>query len=224
MFMRDVLEYPLDAAGVLAAFPYILMAVVVQISGYIADTFRADGKLSTTHIRKLFTCGAYLGQSMFMLLTALIMQRGTSTVFLSLALGLGGLTWAGFGVNHLDVAPKYAAILMGISNTVGTIPGILSPALTGAIIKDRTPEEWRTVFLITAGVYAMGALLYGLLASGEKQEWADGDASLLDAEKEKDEIYSKDDREYGATENMDKTEYDEDGAYGGEYEYVEEDE
>ena len=61
-----------------------------------------------------------------MLLTALIMSRGTSTVFLSLALGL---TWAGFGVNHLDVAPKYAAILMGISNTVGTIPVILSPAL-----------------------------------------------------------------------------------------------
>ena len=34
----------------------------LQISGYLADTFRADGKLSTTHIRKLFTCGAYLGQ------------------------------------------------------------------------------------------------------------------------------------------------------------------
>ena len=34
-----------------------------------------------------------------MLLTALIMRRGTSTVFLSLALGLGGLSWAGFGVN-----------------------------------------------------------------------------------------------------------------------------
>ena len=42
-----------------------------------------------------------------------------------------------FGVNHLDVAPNYAAILMGISNTVGTIPGILSPAVTGAIVKDR---------------------------------------------------------------------------------------
>jgi ACS family sodium-dependent inorganic phosphate cotransporter len=45
--------------------------------------------------------------------------------------------WVRFGVNHLDVAPKYAAILMGISNTVGTIPGILSPALTGAIVHDR---------------------------------------------------------------------------------------
>ena len=62
MFLRDVLEYSLDAAGFLAAFPYILMAVVVQISGYVADTFRADGKLSTTQVRKIFTCGAYMGQ------------------------------------------------------------------------------------------------------------------------------------------------------------------
>jgi hypothetical protein len=34
-------------------------------------------------------------QAVFMLLTALIMRRGASTVFLSIALGLGGLTWAG---------------------------------------------------------------------------------------------------------------------------------
>ena len=169
MFLRDVLGYSLDTAGFLASFPYILMAMVVQVSGYLADTIRADGKLSTTHIRKLFTCGAYLGQAFFMTLTALIMTRGTSITFLSLALGLGGLTWAGFGVNHLDVAPRYAAILMGISNTVGTIPGIIVPSLTGSIVVERSPEEWRTVFLITAAVYAMGALLYAVLASGEKQ-------------------------------------------------------
>ena len=67
----------------------------------------------------------------------------------------------------------------------------------------QTPEEWRTVFLITAGVYAMGALLYGLLASGEKQDWADGDiAGLLDVEKEKNEFYSYNEKDYsyGATE------------------------
>ena len=147
MFLRDVLEYDLDTAGFLAAFPYILMSVVVQISGYLADTFRAEGKLSTTTVRKLFTCGAYLGQAFFMTLTALVMTRGTSTTFLSLALGLGGLTWAGFGVNHLDVAPKYAAILMGISNTVGTIPGIICPSLTGAIVVERVSQHKNQLFL-----------------------------------------------------------------------------
>ena len=33
----------------------------------------------------------------------------------------------------------------------------------------QTEDEWRNVFLVTAAVYAVGALLYGLLASGEKQ-------------------------------------------------------
>ena len=70
-----------------------------------------------------------------MLLTALIMSRGTSTVFLSLALGLGGLTWAGFGVNHLDVAPKYAAILMGISNTVGPFQAFLALLLPAQLLR-----------------------------------------------------------------------------------------
>lgn len=39
-----------------------------------------------------------------------------------------------FSVNHLDIAPQYASVLMGISNTFATIPGIVSPALTGYIV------------------------------------------------------------------------------------------
>ena len=35
MFLRDVLGYSLDTAGFLAAFPYILMAVVVQVDTYL---------------------------------------------------------------------------------------------------------------------------------------------------------------------------------------------
>lgn len=41
-----------------------------------------------------------------------------------------------FSVNHLDVAPQHASVLMGISNTFATIPGIVSPALTGFIVQN----------------------------------------------------------------------------------------
>ena len=33
-------------------------------------------------------------------------------------------------------------------------------------------SEWHTVFYITAGVYLLGALVYALGASGERQPWA----------------------------------------------------
>lgn len=38
-------------------------------------------------------------------------------------------------VNHLDIAPQHASVLMGISNTFATIPGIVSPVLTGYIVQ-----------------------------------------------------------------------------------------
>lgn len=38
-------------------------------------------------------------------------------------LGLAGFARGGFSVNHMDIAPKYAGILMGISNTAGTLAG-----------------------------------------------------------------------------------------------------
>ena len=146
--------------------------------GVLADLARTKGRLSTTQVRKLFTCGSYACQTFFMTLTALLMKRGLATTCISLSLGCGGFAWAGFSINHLDIAPQYAAILMGISNTIGTIPGIISPTVTGLIVQDRTQEEWENVFLITAAVYALGGLLYGLLASGERQPWSKIDYDL----------------------------------------------
>ena len=43
----------------------------------------------------------------------------------------GGITMSGYNINHLDIAPKYAGVLMGISNTAGTIPGFAGPAIVG---------------------------------------------------------------------------------------------
>ena len=60
--MRDVLDYQLDAAGFLASIPYLLMAGTVILGGYIADHVRTTQRLSTTQVRKMFTCGAYLCQ------------------------------------------------------------------------------------------------------------------------------------------------------------------
>lgn len=59
--------------------------------------------------------------------------------------------YLGFAVNHLDVAPQYASILMGISNTFATIPGIISPSLTGWIVtgKAGTSEvSFKQIFYI----------------------------------------------------------------------------
>ena len=89
-FMKDVLGYKLDQAGFLAEFPYLLMAGIVQSAGVLADYARKKGRLTSTQVRKLFTCGSYTCQFIFMSLTALVMNRGGAITCISLSLGCGG--------------------------------------------------------------------------------------------------------------------------------------
>jgi len=42
----------------------------------------------------------------------------------------------GFNVNHLDIAPRYASILMGMSNGIGTIAGLICPIVIDNITQD----------------------------------------------------------------------------------------
>jgi ACS family sodium-dependent inorganic phosphate cotransporter len=41
----------------------------------------------------------------------------------TVTLGFCGFARGGFSVNHMDIAPKYAGIVMGVSNTAGTLAG-----------------------------------------------------------------------------------------------------
>ena len=108
------------------------------------------------------------------MLVAYTANKQAAIIGLTMAVGLGGFTWSGFPVNHLDIAPRYAGVLFGISNCVATLPGILSPLLVGFLTPGETQTEWRVVFLMSAGIYVFGMLFYAVCGSGEKQSWSEG--------------------------------------------------
>ena len=61
--MRDVLGYKLDQAGFLAAMPYLLMALIVQSAGVLADYARTKGRLTTTQVTGAECRGRILKQA-----------------------------------------------------------------------------------------------------------------------------------------------------------------
>ena len=78
------------------------------------------------------------------------------------AAGIGG-----HSVNHMDIGPRHAGTLMGITNTAGTIPGIIGVYISGLILE--LTGSWALVFEVTAGVTLFGMIFYLLFASGEQQ-------------------------------------------------------
>ncbi|XP_070813649.1 vesicular glutamate transporter 2 [Pituophis catenifer annectens] len=172
-YFEEVFGFEISKVGMLSALPHLVMTIIVPIGGQIADFLRSRQILSTTTVRKIMNCGGFGMEATLLLVVGYSHSRGVAISFLVLAVGFSGFAISGFNVNHLDIAPRYASILMGISNGVGTLSGMVCPIIVGAMTKNKTREEWQYVFLIAALVHYGGVIFYGIFASGEKQPWAD---------------------------------------------------
>ncbi|KAG5898927.1 hypothetical protein JTB14_007962 [Gonioctena quinquepunctata] len=172
-FIKSELNFDLDTVGFISSLPYLVTAIMLPTAGKLADLFIEKGKLTKTQIRKAFSCSGFIGQSMFIIIPGLWFSTSGTIFCITIAQSLGAFSAAGFNVNHLDIAPQYASILMGISNTFGTIPGICSPIVAGYIVTDEANiYQWRIIFCISSILYIVGAIIYGSFASCELQPWA----------------------------------------------------
>ncbi|XP_012690949.2 vesicular glutamate transporter 2.1 [Clupea harengus] len=172
-YFEEVFGFEISKVGMVSALPHLVMTIIVPIGGQLADYLRANNLMSTTNVRKIMNCGGFGMEATLLLVVGYSHSKGMAISFLVLAVGFSGFAISGFNVNHLDIAPRYASILMGISNGVGTLSGMVCPLIVGAMTKHKTREEWQYVFLIAAMVHYGGVIFYGLFASGEKQPWAD---------------------------------------------------
>uniref|UniRef100_A0A8C3JDM9 Solute carrier family 17 member 8 n=1 Tax=Calidris pygmaea TaxID=425635 RepID=A0A8C3JDM9_9CHAR len=172
-YFEEVFGFAISKVGLLSAVPHMVMTIIVPIGGQLADFLRSRKILTTTAVRKVMNCGGFGMEATLLLVVGYSHTKGVAISFLVLAVGFSGFAISGFNVNHLDIAPRYASILMGISNGVGTLSGMVCPLIVGAMTKHKTREEWQNVFLIAALVHYSGVIFYAIFASGEKQEWAD---------------------------------------------------
>jgi ACS family sodium-dependent inorganic phosphate cotransporter len=58
----------------------------------------------------------------------------------------------------MDIAPRHADVLMGITNTAGTIPGVVGVALTGWMVQ--TSGTYASAFMLAAAINVVGALVW----------------------------------------------------------------
>ncbi|XP_074663225.1 sialin-like isoform X1 [Tubulanus polymorphus] len=171
-YMKDVLYFDMKQNGIFNALPYVTMFIASIGCGVFADFMRT--KFSTALVRKVLQVLAFLVPAAFLIGTGYLdcTQRMLAVTFLVIAVTFSALSRCGYTVNHVDVAPRYAGIFMGITNTCATIPGMLAPITVGNITQDRSQESWRKVFYICAAFYAFGTIIYAIFAKGEEEEWA----------------------------------------------------
>ncbi|VDP32477.1 unnamed protein product, partial [Soboliphyme baturini] len=178
-YMKEVLSMEIEhvrhlvESGLLASLPHIAMSIVVLAGGQLADSLRSHKLLSTTAVRKLFNCGGFGMEAVFLICCAYVRNPVAAVTCLILAVGFSGFAISGFNVNHLDIAPRYASILMGMSNGIGTFAGMICPMITERLTTTYYNYGWTTVLLLAGLIHLTGITFYAIFASGEQQPWAE---------------------------------------------------
>jgi ACS family sodium-dependent inorganic phosphate cotransporter len=165
-YFKTTFGVTIASAGVLSAAPWATSFVVANLIGAVADRLLKAGRDRTT-VRKSLQLIGLLGGAGFLLL---LHQAGSITAGLLIMCGATGtlaFCMAGFAPNAFDVAPRYADVVWGLSNTVATIPGIAGVAITGWLV-DKT-GGYTAPFVVTAAIAGLGALVFLVFGSGERK-------------------------------------------------------
>ncbi|XP_033757483.1 LOW QUALITY PROTEIN: uncharacterized transporter slc-17.2-like [Pecten maximus] len=176
LYLKEVLKFDITTNGLYSALPYIVFWAVINIGGWLADFMMRRCFTVTITRKSVNTFGMIMPALMLIGLGYVDCSSPILAIaLLTLAVGLSGFQYSGWLVNHVDIAPAYAGILFGISNSIASVTGFVSQQVVAAIRKMEGMEmrsQWQIVFYVACGMYTFGALIFILLGSGELQPWA----------------------------------------------------
>ncbi|XP_031482195.1 probable anion transporter 6, chloroplastic isoform X2 [Nymphaea colorata] len=174
-YFSEELSLNLTEAAWVSLLPPLASIAVTSIAATFADTLISNG-VETTVVRKICQTIAFICPALSMSVAS--MDLGMSpweiVAFLTAGLSLSSFALSGLYCTHQDISPEYASILLGITNTVGAVPGIVGVALAGYLI-DQTHSWSVALFLPSIFFYLTGAAVWVAFASSKPQTFVKGD-------------------------------------------------
>ncbi len=164
-FVNKGLGVDFAAVGWYTMIPHIASFVFLNVAGNVADRLIRSG-MDITRVRKLMQTIGFGGTSIALLIVGEVDSAPMAIAVMSIGSAIGAFVTGGFVVNHMDIAPRSAGTLMGITNTAGTIPGIIGVYVSGLILE--ATGSWALVFQVTAGVTLFGLVFYLIFGSGKR--------------------------------------------------------
>lgn len=163
-YYNQVLKFNLTESGLFCVLPWLTMAVFANIGGWIADTLVSKG-LSITAVRKIMQSIGFLGPAFFLTQLSHVRTPAMAVLCMACSQGSDAFSQSGLYSNHQDIGPRYAGVLLGLSNTAGVLAGVFGTAATGYILQR---GSWDDVFKVAVVLYIIGTLVWNLFATGEK--------------------------------------------------------
>lgn len=121
--------------GLLSSLPYLAMWIFSIMISWVADWMISSGRFNHTVTRKIINSIGQYGPAVCLVAASYTgCDRVTTILLLTLGVGLNGGIYSGFKINHLDITPRFAGILMALTNCTANLAGLLAPITAGILI------------------------------------------------------------------------------------------
>jgi MFS family permease len=165
-FVNKGLGVDFAAVGWYTMMPHLSSIVFFNVAGAVSDRLIAGG-MDVGRARKVMMTIAFGGLGVALLIVGHVHTAWMAIAIMAAGTALGSFVVGGFSVNHMDIAPRHAGTIMGLTNTAGTIPGIIGVYVSGMILQ--ATGSWILVFQLSAAVTFAGLIVFLLFASGRRQ-------------------------------------------------------
>ena len=145
-YTRDMHGLSFTSIGFITAVPQVFLVAMIILAVNIDLKLRANAEaISPRTIRRVLTCAGIFANGLFFVGMGVGTLQGMGMgAAISLFIGgyciLGLPVGAGFGVNHLDISPNAAGVIVGITNTFGSIAGVVAPWAMGSLTSESLPK------------------------------------------------------------------------------------
>ena len=164
-YFNDTQGISISGAGIFSAAPWITMFISIIVAGWLADKALQKG-ISATAIRKTAQTIGLVGSAIFLVIAGSASNTLIAIITTCSALSCLGFCYAGFAPAVLEMSPRYGEVIFGISNTFGTVPGIIGVAITGWLVE--LTGTYLAAFALTACVHILGALAWLIFGTASK--------------------------------------------------------
>ncbi|KAK9850810.1 hypothetical protein WJX84_007770 [Apatococcus fuscideae] len=103
--------------------------------GWLGDYFIHSCGFRVASARKTVNTIGFVGAAGALVLMPAAQGPKQGIAATTCTLTMAGLARGGFSVNHMDIAPRHAGVVMGVSNTAGTLAGVVGVAVTGVLLQ-----------------------------------------------------------------------------------------
>ncbi|XP_077288067.1 putative inorganic phosphate cotransporter [Arctopsyche grandis] len=173
-YMKMALGINMQQSGFYSSLPFIAMWVFAMFMSIVADYLINKKIFTVTTTRKICNTIGTWGTGLVLVILSYIPTSNVMmcVTVLTIGVGISSAYNVGSMINHIDLAPNFAGILMGITNSISNGIGVFAPLSVSIILKDPSdPSQWRMVFIMMAAVTSFANLVFLLFGSGEKQSW-----------------------------------------------------